>query len=376
MQAAFISSQIYRKTGYRQNHPLFIHRVGTVLDICENLGWIRPPVGADEPSNPTPHWIDSPAASVETLRQFHAPHYIKAMQEAEASGMTPQTIRETYHLGTMENPVFKGLFERASTSVGGSILAAEMAVEGRTVYHPSGGTHHGLKDKASGFCYFNDPVFAILKFLELGVDRVCYVDLDAHHGDGVEIAFLDDPRVFCISVHEENRWPYTGTVENRGGGQSRNMPVPARFNDSELQFLMDEAILPLVERFNPEALVITCGADGLAGDPLSKLELSNIGLWNAVLTLIGRTPTSVVLGGGGYNPWTVARCWTGLWGKIAGLDFPEKLDEATRALLAGLESDLVDEEDVDPQWLSALTDIANEGEVREAVKEVAKRSLT
>src|SRR5207344_3103305 len=97
--------------------------------------------------------------------------------------------RTRYGLGTMENPLFPGLFERAATSVGGSILAAQLALEGRVAFHPAGGTHHGRPGRASGFCYFNDPVFAVLTLLRAGLERVLYVDLDAHHGDGVQDAF-------------------------------------------------------------------------------------------------------------------------------------------------------------------------------------------
>ena len=205
------------------------------------------------------------------------------------------------------------------------MLAAELALEGHVVFHPSGGTHHGRPDRASGFCYFNDPVFALLTLLEHGLERLLYVDLDAHHGDGVQDAFADDPRVLTVSIHEEKRWPHSGLVDDRARGGARNLPVPAGFNDDELGFLMREAVLPLADAFAPQAVVVTCGADPLAGDPLSKLELSNVALWQAVESLVQLTQRSVVLGGGGYNPWTVVRCWSGLWGRLSGREIPAGL---------------------------------------------------
>jgi acetoin utilization protein AcuC len=368
LRPEFISSEIYRQTGYSGNHPLAIQRIGSVLTLCEQLGWL-------EKSGPDAY-VQSPVATLEDLLKFHTADYVAALQAADARGGATPEEREKYALGTLENPIFKGLFNRAATSVGGSIHAARRAAEGRIVYHPSGGTHHGFRDHASGFCFFNDPVFSVLTFLEQGLERVLYVDLDAHHGDGVEAAFAGDERVFLISVHEGNRWPFTGTLDDRAGGNARNLPVPKKMNDSEMDFLLREAVLPLAKRFEPQALVVTCGADPLTGDPLSSLELSNSCLWDAVMALTGTARASVVLGGGGYNPWTVARCWTGLWGRIAGKEMPAELPLESVAYLESLECDLVDDEDdMRPWWTTSLVDPRNDGPVRPEFGEIAKAVL-
>ena len=238
---------------------------------------------------------------------------------------------------------------------------------GGTAFHPAGGTHHGRRDRACGFCYFNDPVFAIMTLLDGGAERVMTIDLDAHHGDGVQIAYAGDERVLCLSVHEVDRWPHTGAADERGEGMARNLPVPARFNDSELDYVLAQAIEPLLAEHEPDALVLTCGADSLVGDPLSTMEVSNGAMWRAVTTLADRAP-SVVLGGGGYNPWTAVRYWAGLWGRLAGEDWPTSLPGKARALLAGFDCDLIDEEDVNPDWLTRLEDSPNEGAVRDEVK--------
>ena len=364
-EALFIGSDVYRQAAFGKHHPLSIVRVSGVVDLCRMLGWFEPG-----------QYRESPQASVEQLTQFHRPDYVEALRLADARGSVEKAVRERYRIGTMENPLFPGLFRRASTAVGGSIHAAELALDGRVVFHPSGGTHHGRADRASGFCYFNDPVFAVLTFLARGVERVLYVDLDAHHGDGVQDAFAADDRVLTVSIHEEKRWPHSGLVEDRAAGFARNLPVPRGFNDSELDYLVEQAVVPLAEAFEPQALVITCGVDGLDGDPLSRLALSNVGLWRAVERLVAHhfahaaagVGRAVVLGGGGYNPWTVIRCWAGLWGRLSGRAIPAALPAPAQELLGSLQCDLLDEEDVPEAWIQTLADAPNDGPVRPEVE--------
>jgi acetoin utilization protein AcuC len=355
--ALFVGSDVYRSKAFGNHHPLSIIRVSGVVDICEMLGWF------DEEQ-----FRDSPRAVEEQLLKFHRSDYIEALKSADRSGSVDRETRERYRIGTMENPIFPGLYRRATTAVGGSIHAAELAMGGRVVFHPSGGTHHGRADRASGFCYFNDPVFAVLTFLEQGLDRVLYVDLDAHHGDGVQDAFEDDPRVLTVSIHEEKRWPHSGLIDDRAGGAARNLPVPRGFNDSELDYLMRRAVMPLGQVFNPDALVITCGADGLDGDPLSRMALSNVALWQAVMQLVESVPRSVVLGGGGYNPWTVIRCWGGLWGRLSGRRIPDRLPSAAVSFMETLECDLIDDDEVPESWLRRLADKPNQGPVRPEIE--------
>ena len=353
----FISSDVYRQKGFGDNHPLAIPRVGTVMALCETLGWIS-----------ESGYEASPRASTDQLSRYHDLAYIEAIQRADAAGKADNELRQEYCLGTRENPVFAGMFERARTSCGGSILAAQLALQGRVGFNPAGGTHHGMPGRAHGFCYFNDPVMAILELLEGGVERVFYADLDAHHGDGVEAAFADDSRVLTVSIHETGRWPFSGDPTDRAGGFSRNLPVPRNFNDSELDYLMTNAVLPLANAFDPEVVVIVCGADGLKGDPLSTMRLSNGALWRAVGQLISLTKGAVVLGGGGYNPWTVARCWAGLWAVLTDVTIPPCLPESAARLLKSLDCDLVDEEDREPGWTTTIADPLAPGPIRNAVR--------
>jgi acetoin utilization protein AcuC len=355
---------VYRRPGYGNNHPLAIPRVAAVMDLCAALGWLDDSI-----------YETSPEATPAELARFHDPDYIAAVRRVTAAGRADRATRARYDLGTMANPVFPGLFERAATACGGSIRAAERVLTGGVAFNPAGGTHHGRPDRAHGFCYFNDPVLAILRLLDAGLQPVYYVDLDAHHGDGVEAAFADESRVMTLSIHEAGRWPRTGGIADRAGGAARNLPVPPGFNDSELDYLIDTAVIPLGRRLAPAAVVITCGADGLAGDPLARLELSNGALWGTVHQLVALSPRTVVLGGGGYNPWTVARCWTGLWGTLLDCSMPGRLPAAAEAVLRGLACDLVHDEDVPETWFTTLADPPNPGPVRPEVEALAAAVL-
>ncbi len=344
--SALISHPLFTAADWGPHHPLGAGRHRSVTQLCGHLGWMSPD-----------HLHEIEPASVQTLLQLHDAQYIEAFQAASKAGRVSQEARKKYKFGTMENPIFPHVFERAAATVSGSIKAAELAMEGQFVFHPAGGTHHGKRDQASGFCYFNDPAFAILTLLEAGVAPVLYVDLDAHHGDGVEAIFANDPRVFMISIHEAGRWPYTGSLEDRAGGNARNLPVPKGFHDAELRFLFEEVVLPKMAEICPQAVVMTCGADSLHGDPLSGMELSNVALWDVIEEIAEQAPASIALGGGGYNPWTVARFWSGLWGRLAGFSpAPNPLPAAALELLQGLSSDLVDEDEIEPQWLNQLDD--------------------
>jgi acetoin utilization protein AcuC len=355
----YVSSEIYRRPAFGANHPLKIIRHAAVTDLARILGWLD-----------DRNFCASKPATDELLLRFHDRAYVKALQYADSEGRVARDVRDRYQIGTLENPVFPGLFDRAAMTVGGSVLAAELALDGHVAFHPSGGTHHGRRDRACGFCYFNDPVFAILRLLEADVGHVLYVDLDAHHGDGVEEAFFEDDRVTTVSLHEDYRWPYSGT-SSYPYERAFNLPVPKGLNDSELGHLVERVILPLASDRRVEALVICCGADCLAGDPLSTMMLSNVALWDTVERLVGLDHPTVILGGGGYNPWTLTRYWTGLWGRINGIAIPDTLPREATELLSAMECELLDEDEVDSDWLTGMADSPYPGPIREAIKSLA-----
>ena len=285
----------------------------------------------------TPICGTSPRARPKALELWHDPAYIAALQAAECDGVVDDEVRRRYGLGTLSNPVFPDMFRRPATGAGGVMLAAEMLARAPgVIYVPGGGTHHGMPDHANGFCYLNDPVLGILTLQQAGVSRIAYVDIDAHHPDGVEHAFAGDADVLMISVHEQARWPFTGALTDAGVGNCFNLPVPAGFNDTEMRAVLQGLILPRLAEFAPEVVILQCGADALTEDPLSRLTLSNNAHWAVVAALRDFAPRLLVLGGGGYNPWSVGRCWAGVWATLVGAPIPDVLPDAAQAILRGL----------------------------------------
>lgn len=360
----FIGHEIYRDSSYGRNHPLHIPRVSACMDLCRALGWL-----------PEAQFVESLRATPEQLRRFHSPDYVAALQRAEAEQAVSPEAAARFHIGVNGNPVYPEVFRRPATAAGGSIQAAGLVRDGGVVHHPAGGTHHGRPDRASGFCYLNDPVLGLLALLDAGIAPILYVDVDAHHGDGVQDAFHDDERVFTLSIHEANRWPRTGAVEDRAGGAALNLPVPRGLNDCEMDFLMDTVVLPLADRMAPAAIMLQGGCDALADDPQSGLALSNGALWRVVAALRPLAPRFILLGGGGYNPWAVARCWSGMWGVLNGHEAPEQLPAPAEALLRSLHWNHRRGRTPPAHWFTTLRDDPHLGPVRPEIRAVAAAAL-
>ena len=365
MAPRIVASEVYRGSTYGPKHPLAIPRVPATLDLCAALGWL-----------PDAQVLESPRATVAELARFHDPAYIAALQRAEAEQAVDAATRARFGIGANGNPVYREVFRRPATAAGGTLLAARLtAAGGGIVYNPGGGTHHGMPARASGFCYVNDPALGLLAWRDAGLAPLLYVDIDAHHGDGVEEAFAGDPAVFTLSVHEAGRWPGTGAVEETRGGGAMNIPVPAGFNDSEMRFVLEEAILPVVAALRPSAIMLQGGADALAEDPLATLSLSNNAHWAVVEALARAAPRFVLLGGGGYNPWSVARCWAGAWATLNRWDIPDRLPPEAEAVLRGLSLNRAAGRNPPGHWFTTLRDTPREGPVREEVRAVVARAM-
>ncbi len=348
-----IASEIYRFSSYGGQHPLRIPRVSTVVDLARVLGWL-----------PGAQYINSPRARPETLHAWHTPDYVAALVAAEAAGEVSEEVRTRHGLGTTSNPVFAEMFRRPATGAGGAILAGELLARPGVIHLPAGGTHHGMPDRANGFCYLNDPAFAILSLRASGSARVAYIDIDAHHADGVEHGFGDDPDVLMISVHEARRWPFTGALEDRGAGEVWNLPVEKGFNDTEMSEVLDRLILPRVQAFGPDAIVLQCGSDAVLEDPLSRLALSNNAHWSVVRALGAMTDRFLVLGGGGYNPWSVGRLWTGVWATLAGYEIPDRLPPEAEAILRALSWARKNPNPLPESWFTTMRDPPRPGPLR------------
>lgn len=355
----FIGSEIYRGSSYGPRHPLRVPRVSTVMDLARALGWLPPG-----------RFRTSPRAKPSALSLWHEPDYVAALQSAESMTEVTPVMRDRFHLGTLSNPIFPEVYRRPATGAGGVMLAAELLARTPGVIHvPGGGTHHGLPGRANGFCYLNDVVLGIKVLQRAGLSRIAYVDLDAHHCDGVELAFSGDPGVRMISVHEEGRWPFTGHLADTAEGSAFNLPVPRGYNDSEARAALHSLILPRVSEFKPQALVLQCGADSLLEDPLSRLSLSNRAYLEAVQALLPLAPRGLVLGGGGYNPWSVGRLWTAIWGLVSGQAMPDGLTDAAGRVLADLSWGGGGRPDPAPEMRITLLDPPREGPVRPEIRD-------
>ncbi len=339
-------------------------RVTVALDLIRALGWV------DEAC-----LVDAPLADRADVLRFHHPAYLDALEAAEREQSVSATVAERFRIGLGANPIYKEMFRRPMTGAGGLALAARLSAGGGVVHCPGSGTHHGRPDQPSGFCYLNDVVIGMLVWQSLGRERIAYVDLDAHHGDGVQDAFASDDRVLTISLHEAGRWPFTGTVEDRGGGSARNLPVPAGFNDSELRVLRDHAILPLVRAHRPDAILVQGGADALEDDPLSRLSLSNGALADVVSALHGLAGAldvpMILTGGGGYNPFSAGRCWALFWARLNGLVVPGLLPPAAQSVLRALRYPRLRNRPVPEHWITRLQDSPREGPVRDEIRHLA-----
>ena len=319
-----IHSEDWARFDYGREHPLRMERLGLTWRLMQAYGLTRRS-GAGVQA-PTP-------ASERDIAKFHAPEYLDVLKAANAGSQPPHG--GAFGLGPGDNPVFRGLWEAAQLVAAGSLMAADLVASGQAdrVFHFAGGLHHAMRERASGFCYVNDAVLAILRLREHG-QRVAYVDIDAHHGDGVQYAFYDDPHVLTISTHErgERLFPGTGFVDELGQGDatgfSVNLPLEA-YTDSQVYLPAFEAVVPpLLERFKPDVIVAQLGIDSHRTDPLTHLALDIQGFAQAFARILPLAPRVIALGGGGYDIRNVARGWTAAWAVINGVELPGALPEA------------------------------------------------
>ncbi len=360
----YIGSEIYRASAYGPGHPLAIPRVSACTDLIRAMGWLE-----------ERRYLESPMATLAQMQRFHDGEYLAALQRAEARQAVGAADRARYRIGADSNPVYREMFRRPATSAGGAMLGARLLAEGGVVHCPGGGTHHGRAGQASGFCYLNDPVLALLTWIDRGLDNLVYLDLDAHHGDGVQDAFAGDKRVLTISIHEAGRWPFTGAAHDRAGGSARNFPVPPGLNDSEHRWLMQHAVLPLIAARRPQAILLQTGADSLEEDPLAKLALSNNAYFDAVAAVRPLAPRLLVVGGGGYNPYTVGRCWAGIWAVLNNLPIPPSAPPAAETVLRNLVYNRAAGRNPPEHWFTTLRDAPREGPVREDIVRLAAQAV-
>lgn len=368
--AVFIASEKYRHHSYGDMHPLGIPRVSLTYDLIRAYDAID-----------SQEFLESKQATVEQLLWFHTPEYINAMQVSEQEGKVLAQFRKRHNLGNFENPYFPKFFETPATATGGSIQGAEQVLNGNIAFSPAGGMHHSMPDQAHGFCFFNDPALAIMRLRQAG-KKVLYVDIDAHHGDGVEYAFRQDENVSTFSIHMDTSYAYPfkgGTIKDTGELYNAfNLPLPKACNDSEYTFVFDTLWPQILKVTKPDVVVLQAGTDILNPDPLGKFNISTQAFLGVVKHIKLTAPNNalLVLGGGGYHPLSLARCWLGVWAILSGRNLNEELPPAARELLQNVDWDMDEDEDYFEQFFQTRTDASLDGPIRNEIKQRVNDFLT
>ena len=325
MKTALIYSSDWTRFDYGPEHPLRMERLGLTWRLMEAYGITTLPGMAVRSPDP---------AEEAEIRRFHTEDYLAVLRAAN-TGRAPAAVTCRYGLGPGDNPVFPGLWDAARLAAGGSLLAARLVASGDVgrAFHFAGGLHHAMADRASGFCYVNDAVLAVLHLRSRGL-RVAYVDIDAHHGDGVQAAFYADRNVLTISTHErgDRLFPGTGFVDELGEGEGRgysvNLPLDLLTDPAVYLPAFEAVVPPLIRKFKPDVIVAQLGIDSHRTDPLTHLALDVQGFARAVARIVQLAPRLVALGGGGYDIGNVARAWTAAWGVMNEVELPADLPAA------------------------------------------------
>lgn len=319
-RTAFVYSREFEKYRFTEDHPFNPLRLRLTAELLEAAGLISP----EEFVAPSP-------AALEEILMVHDPGYVRAVQAMSASGQ-PNDRAFTYDLGDGDNPVFQGMHEAAALVVGATLTAANRVMTGGADHalNVGGGLHHAQRARASGFCIYNDIAVAIKYLRRRYGARVVYVDTDAHHGDGVQWLFYEDPDVLTISFHETGRYlfPGTGNVTERGRGRgygySVNIPLEPYTEDESFLSCFNAVVPPLVRAFSPDVIISQNGCDAHCWDPLSHLCVTTT-TYREVPRIVHELAHDVAggrwiaVGGGGYEIWRVVpRAWTLLWAELAG----------------------------------------------------------
>jgi len=317
---AYLYTERYLGFDYGPYHPLQISRLALTHELINVCGLGLPPHPVRE-------------ANLTELADYHDLPYLEALRQVSENPV--RAANPSHGLGNGDNPVFPGVFKWSALLTGASLQAADLvSLAGHPIaFNLAGGMHHALAGKASGFCYLNDVVLAIRRLTAQGF-RVAYVDLDAHHGDGVQWAFYESPQVLTISLHQHpaTLFPGTGRVEEmgreEGWGFCINVPLLPGTDDEIYVRCFEQVVPPALQAFAPDFLVTQLGVDSFRSDPLANLELSMHGFFRCLKVLKQAVQGGwIALGGGGYNVVNVARAWTVAWALMQGreADIPSEM---------------------------------------------------
>ncbi|MEC2054761.1 acetoin utilization protein AcuC [Peribacillus psychrosaccharolyticus] len=322
--AVFVFSEELLTYKFSNDHPFNQKRLLLTLDLLKKTGAIT-----DEDI------IKPRMATDQELELIHDPAYVNAVRLA-GKGKLPKEKAGNFGIGTEDTPIFPGMHEASALLVGGTLQAVDYVMTGKSQHalNLGGGLHHGFRGKASGFCIYNDSSVAIKYLQEKYHARVLYVDTDAHHGDGVQWSFYDDPEVCTLSIHETGRYlfPGTGNINERGQGKgygySFNIPVDAFTEDDSWLESYTTAFTEIVEFFKPDVILTQNGADSHYFDPLTHLS-ATMRIYREIPRLAHKLAHQycegrwVAVGGGGYDIWRVVpRAWSMLWMEMSSNPTP------------------------------------------------------
>jgi acetoin utilization protein AcuC len=324
-KAALIASPDLWKADRGPNHPLKAERLTRTWDLLHAY---------EAFASPNAQLVSPRPATEKELAWFHTPDYIQAVQELGQPDPNRRKARR-YGFGPGDNPISEHMYEIERLKVGGGLVAADLVASGQVdvAFNVGGGMHHAKAAQASGFCIFNDPVITIQSLLHRDW-RVAYIDIDAHHGDGVQEAFYDTDQVLTISLHELGKFffPGTGHIEETGRESGRgyaiNIPFPPYTGDDGFVWAFEEIVPAAIDRFAPDAIVAQLGADTHFTDPLTHMTLSTHGFAALVEMINGLGTRWIALGGGGYSMTAVPRAWTLAYGIMSDQVFPDPLPAA------------------------------------------------
>ena len=320
-RTALIYSPLFGNFSYGDDHPFKLQRYFLVRELMASYGLLKLPYMEIRDCQP----VDD-----DLVLSFHDAAYLERLKEFSASAEPRADFR--FGLGDADCPVFEGLYEYAALGAGASVEAARLVVEEGfdIAFNLAGGWHHAHRSKASGFSYLNDAVLAINWMVARG-RRVVYLDIDAHHGDGVQEGFYNSDQVLTISIHESGIYFFPGTGfedetgEGRGSGYSVNVPLIAHTDDAIYMKAFDEIAYPLIAAYNPDVIVTQIGADTFRTDPLTRLEITTHSYSYIMRKLKALKIPWVALGGGGYDQMNTARAWTIAWSVMNGVELNPRL---------------------------------------------------
>jgi acetoin utilization protein AcuC len=333
-RTAFVHTDAGPSYDLGADHPMTPMRRRLAVDLIRAYGLLdRPGVEAIVPR----------AATVAEIERVHAPAYVAAVRRYSRD----PALAAAWEAGQWglaaggDTPAFAGMHEAAAAVCGASIEGAMAVWEGRAdqAFVAGGGLHHAMANRAAGFCIYNDTAVAIQAMLDAGAERVAYVDIDVHHGDGTQWIFFEEPRVLTCSVHETGRYlfPGTGGIAERGMGEATgtavNVPLPPYAGDRPYLRAIEEVIVPAVAEFEPDVIVTQDGADPHHADPLAHLQVTMPTfprVYRALHDLAREAAGGrwVALGGGGYTFDVVPRAWTLLFAEMIGADLDDEIPES------------------------------------------------